>query len=550
LLTFLVSLKVGRNFDINILSILAKVWGDKEFVEAIVQAEVCYSKPITPKSLRRPFAVPTFEDLIETVTDETILPFSKLSAISALGRLGNKEAVPYLVEALQSENHYVRRESARALGMLGISEAVEPLIEAVDMDKDNEVRRNAIVALGQLGDEQAVDILTQAMEESSFLIKRAAEASLKQIRGERRDTPGEYSTPTTPITQRTGTEMPSTRYTTARQPEVRQTVSRTPVARRVGGTTAPTERGEAAPPEKKLRPRRDEYTQSGAAPSTEQYESSEDVEISAADIARHQRRVRRTRSVPASEVEETQDAQPEPESETEQWEDDEMEPSTEDIAQHQQRVGRTAIPLPSEAEETQDVQLEPESATEQWEVDEDDSTEPDADILIRDSTAKQAETYETPPSSYGEATQAQRTTGYEAGTQTRVYDDNTYVQVRTRTPSEEPPPQQTQKRANWKCKNCGEVISGDFRDCWNCGANKNGGESVDYDESESVLVESDINIISCPQCDAEMLEGVLFTGENELTFNYRKNNQTNDVVIDKDAVGRVCLKCHLIFLKF
>ena len=466
--------------------------------------------------------MPTFETLIETITDEGILPFSKLSAISALGRLGDKQAVPYLVEALQSENHYVRRESARALGILGVPEAVEPLIEAVDTDKDNEVRRNAIVALGQLGDEQAVDILTQAMEESSFLIKRAAEASLKLIKGERWDAAGGYSTPTTtPITQRTGTEMPSTRYTTTRQPEARQTsYSGTPVANQsrdttplqrpvVRGstpgerTTTPTRRGATTSPEKNLRPQRAEYTQSGTAPSTGQDELSEDMELSA-----------------------------------------------EDIAQHQQ----SAIPLPSEATETQDAQLEPESTTEQWEGDEDDSTEPDADILIQDSAIKQAETYETPPSSYGETTQPQRTTGYEASTQTSVYDDNTYVQVRTRTPSEEPPPQQTQKRANWKCKNCGEVISGDFRDCWNCGANKSDGESVDidanYDATENVLVESDINIISCPQCSTEMLEGVSFIGENELTFNYQKNNQTNDVVIDKDAVGRVCLRCRLILLKF
>jgi len=513
--------------------------------------------------------VPTFETLIETITDEGILPFSKLSAISALGRLGDKQAVPYLVEALQSENHYVRRESARALGILGVPEAVEPLIEAVDTDKDNEVRRNAIVALGQLGDEQAVDILTQAMEESSFLIKRAAEASLKLIKGERWDAAGGYSTPTTtPITQRTGTEMPSTRYTTTRQPEARQTsYSGTPVANQsrdttplqrpvVRGstpgerTTTPTRRGATTSPEKNLRPRRAEYTQSGTAPSTGQDELSEDMELSAEDIAQHQQRVRRAESIPPSEVEETQDAQLEPESAVEQREDDEMELSAEDISQHQQ----SAIPLPSEATETQDAQLEPESTTEQWEGDEDDSTEPDADILIQDSAIKQAETYETPPSSYGETTQPQRTTGYEASTQTRVYDDNTYVQVRTRTPSEEPPPQQTQKRANWKCKNCGEVISGDFRDCWNCGANKSNGESVDidanYDATENVLVESDINIISCPQCSTEMLEGVSFIGENELTFNYQKNNQTNDVVIDKDAVGRVCLRCRLILLKF
>lgn len=509
-----------------------------------------------------------FDDLIDILTDETILPFSKLSVISALGRSGDKRAVPYLIEALQSENHYMRRESARALGMLANPEAVEPLIDAVDIDKDNEVRRNAIVSLGQLGDERAGEILTQAMEENSFLIRRAAEASLKQIRGEQAETARQYSrTPTTPTTQVTGTEMPSTRYTTLHRPEAKQTTDygRTPVAQQRRGTTASTRE---TPLAQRSVPRTTatrsaaespaQYTQLDADTAMEQDENSDDIELNAADIARHQQRVSRSRRTQPSQPEAPRDTQIEPENAITQLEEDEMELGAADIAQGQQEVGRTPIPLSSEAGRTPEVQPEPGSASEQWDVEEDESTEPDPDVLIRDAAARQAENYETPPPSSAEATQmlsseettqTQGTTGQQASTQTRVYDDNAYVQVQMRTSPEELPPQ-PQPRANWKCPNCGEVISGDFQDCWNCGAGKSGSESLDYEAAESLLAESDINIINCPQCGAEMLEGVLFIGENELTFNYRRNNQTNDIVIDKDVIGRVCLKCHLISLKF
>ena len=514
--------------------------------------------------------MPTFEDLIETLTDENILPFSKLSVISALGRLNDKSAVPYLIETLQSENHYVRRESARALGLLDSPEAVEPLIEAIELDKDNEVRRNAITALGQLSDERAVDILTQALQESSFLIKRAAEGALKQIGGENWGSESGYSAP---ATQKVGMEMPAGRHATESQSGVGQTVSYrgTPVEQPQLDTDTSTGRDVYSEDteinaeniaQHQRRIRRTEGTRSLDAMATqdaqieqdsatdEQWED-EEMEISAEDIAQHQQRARETESVRSPEVEETQDVRLEPDSvANEQWETDEMEISDEDIAQHQQKVRRTESVRSPEVEETQDVQLEPDSvADEQWGVDEDDSTEPDAEILIRDSAAKQAENYETQPSYLDSTTQTQRATVSEPTTQTRAYDDNTYVQVQTRTPPEESPPQTTRKRA-WRCKSCGEVISCDFRDCWNCGTSGSGGKPVDYEATDNAPVESDINIISCPQCGAEMREGVLFTGDNELIFNYQRNKQTNDVVIDTDALGRVCLRCRLIFLKF
>ena len=123
--------------------------------------------------------MPTFEELVEKLTDETA-SYSRRSAISALGRLGDERAVEPLVSALQDEDRYIRREAAKALGELGSPVAIEPLIAALG-DPEESVRRNAIIALGATGDESAVEPLKQILEDKSYFIRSEAEKSIRAI---------------------------------------------------------------------------------------------------------------------------------------------------------------------------------------------------------------------------------------------------------------------------------------------------------------------------------------------------------------------------------
>ncbi len=124
--------------------------------------------------------MPTFEELIETLADESASSYSQQRVVRELARLGDERVVEPLVLALKSEDHYVRREAAKALGGMGSPAAVEPLIEALG-DSEEYVRRNAITALGVFGDERAIEPLKEALEDKSYLTRSDAEKSLRAI---------------------------------------------------------------------------------------------------------------------------------------------------------------------------------------------------------------------------------------------------------------------------------------------------------------------------------------------------------------------------------
>ena len=123
----------------------------------------------------------TFEELIEIITDKTLSSYRRRDAISELGQLGDKKAIPSLIETLKDDESYVRREAAKVLGELGDADAIEPLLEVLTEDESGDVRREAIIALGLIGDERAVEPLTIALEDSYLLARSVASASLQQI---------------------------------------------------------------------------------------------------------------------------------------------------------------------------------------------------------------------------------------------------------------------------------------------------------------------------------------------------------------------------------
>jgi HEAT repeat protein len=91
---------------------------------------------------------------------------SEMSVMAAakLGKMGNREAVPALIEALRTRNAHVRATCARALGELGDKRAVSVLIDAL-RDQDTSVSYTAADALGVIGSNEAVPGLMQIMKE-------------------------------------------------------------------------------------------------------------------------------------------------------------------------------------------------------------------------------------------------------------------------------------------------------------------------------------------------------------------------------------------------
>jgi HEAT repeat protein/beta-lactamase regulating signal transducer with metallopeptidase domain len=94
-------------------------------------------------------------------------------AATALGKRGDKRAVPYLIKMLGDPSASVREHTATALGELGDSRALEALAKTMHEDKDTRVREHAASALGNLGDSRAYEALLETFENDDDPVVRA-----------------------------------------------------------------------------------------------------------------------------------------------------------------------------------------------------------------------------------------------------------------------------------------------------------------------------------------------------------------------------------------
>ncbi len=73
-----------------------------------------------------------------------------------LGVLGEKQAIPSLIQCLQDEDIDVSMEAAEALGRIGDSEQVPALLESLTHDPDGEVKTAVVEALGQIEEQEVI----------------------------------------------------------------------------------------------------------------------------------------------------------------------------------------------------------------------------------------------------------------------------------------------------------------------------------------------------------------------------------------------------------
>ena len=90
-----------------------------------------------------------------------------------LGRIGRKEAGPFIGKALQHQDMRVRREAIQALGLIGGPEAMKYMIRSLE-DRDIKIRGIAALNLGRMG-EEASGPLMERMGSKEFFKKDVAE---------------------------------------------------------------------------------------------------------------------------------------------------------------------------------------------------------------------------------------------------------------------------------------------------------------------------------------------------------------------------------------
>ena len=103
--------------------------------------------------------------LVETL--ETTSPFGNPYVMEALGKIGDPQAVPALEKKLLHSNQYVRMWAARALGEIGDRQSVTALVQAL-VDNSLNVRREAVYALGKIDDPRIRLILEERLPKEPF----------------------------------------------------------------------------------------------------------------------------------------------------------------------------------------------------------------------------------------------------------------------------------------------------------------------------------------------------------------------------------------------
>lgn len=97
-----------------------------------------------------------------------------------LGRTGDREALPLLVQALEDEDDRTRIYALWALGILGDPRAREPLAEALS-DPDPGLRKTAAFALGELNDPAVIPGLRPLLDDAATDVRWNAALSLARL---------------------------------------------------------------------------------------------------------------------------------------------------------------------------------------------------------------------------------------------------------------------------------------------------------------------------------------------------------------------------------
>ena len=103
---------------------------------------------------------------------------TRLNAIEALGKIEEAISVDPLVALLNEEDKEIKMAACDALGMIKNAKAAGPLIGIL---QDKDIQLTAIWALGNIGDKSAVPALTRLLNDQDKYVSSNAAKALKRI---------------------------------------------------------------------------------------------------------------------------------------------------------------------------------------------------------------------------------------------------------------------------------------------------------------------------------------------------------------------------------
>ncbi len=119
-------------------------------------------------------------ELDELFHDENI--YIRKSMILAKAFIKDRSSVDILLNLLEREEEWVKKDIIWTIGITGETKAVDRLIDMLNIENlDFKIKKNIIIALGKIGDKKAVDILIQILSDEHSGLQEYASFALAKI---------------------------------------------------------------------------------------------------------------------------------------------------------------------------------------------------------------------------------------------------------------------------------------------------------------------------------------------------------------------------------
>lgn len=128
----------------------------------------------------------TIDESIDLLYNDINLDSSNANAFNAalyLGKSGDSRAFAPLIAALERGGAYMRSSAALALGLLGNKEAIPYLVETFVRDPGIYVRCDAALALGELAQEDIFPVFLRRFIEDDFEIQKRIIIAVAKLKG-------------------------------------------------------------------------------------------------------------------------------------------------------------------------------------------------------------------------------------------------------------------------------------------------------------------------------------------------------------------------------